>query len=54
MAWIGRALRPGLVRSSLAGSRDVNDPRPALEAKLVRWEKRKAELNDEFLDGDRH
>ena len=28
-------------------------PRPALEAKLVRWETRKTELEDELLDGDR-
>ncbi|MGW0136270.1 recombinase family protein [Streptomyces sp. NPDC003299] len=32
---------------------DPDDPRPALEAKLVRWETRKAELEDELLDGDR-
>ncbi|MFE5083084.1 hypothetical protein [Streptomyces mirabilis] len=32
---------------------DVNDPQPALEAKLVRDEKRKKELEDELLDGDR-
>lgn len=32
---------------------DPNDPRPALEAQLIRWEKRKTELSDELLDGDR-
>ncbi|MFF9210451.1 MULTISPECIES: recombinase family protein [unclassified Streptomyces] len=32
---------------------DPQDPRPALEAKLVRWETRKKELEDELLDGDR-
>ncbi|MFI2757800.1 recombinase family protein [Streptomyces echinatus] len=36
-----------------AAEEDVNDPRPALEAKLARWEKRKKELEDELLDGDR-
>ncbi|MFD9618470.1 recombinase family protein [Streptomyces virginiae] len=37
----------------VAAEEDVNDPRPALEAKLARWEKRKSELEDELLDGDR-
>ncbi|MET9848906.1 recombinase family protein [Streptomyces ossamyceticus] len=37
----------------VAAEKDENDPRPALEAKLVRWEKRKKELEDELLDGDR-
>ncbi|MEU6651311.1 recombinase family protein [Streptomyces sp. NPDC046900] len=32
---------------------DPDDPRPALEAKLGRWEARKAELENELLDGDR-
>ncbi|WP_405914518.1 hypothetical protein [Streptomyces sp. NBC_00728] len=32
---------------------EVNDPRPALEAKLARWEERKGELEDQLLDGDR-
>lgn len=32
---------------------DPDDPRPALEAQLIRWEKRKTELEDELLDGDR-
>lgn len=32
---------------------DPDAPRPALEAKLVRWETRKTELEDELLDGDR-
>ncbi|MER0429917.1 hypothetical protein [Streptomyces microflavus] len=36
-----------------AAEKDENDPRPALEAKLARWEKRKKELEDELLDGDR-
>ncbi|MDW4902909.1 recombinase family protein [Streptomyces californicus] len=36
-----------------AAEADDNDPRPALEAKLARWEKRKKELGDELLDGDR-
>lgn len=33
--------------------KDPDDPRPALEAKLKRWERRKDELKDELLDGDR-
>ncbi|MFK0020444.1 hypothetical protein [Streptomyces sp. NPDC090798] len=37
----------------VADEEDVNDPRPALEAKLVRDEKRKKELEGELLDGDR-
>lgn len=36
-----------------AAMEDPDDPRPALEAKLVRWETRKNELEDELLDGDR-
>lgn len=32
---------------------DPDDPRPALEAKVVKWERRVAELKDELLDGDR-
>ncbi|MET8511996.1 recombinase family protein [Streptomyces sp. NPDC005077] len=30
-----------------------DDPRPALEAKVVKWERRVAELKEELLDGDR-
>ncbi|QHA04584.1 hypothetical protein GQF42_15955 [Streptomyces broussonetiae] len=37
----------------VATEEDPADPRPELEAKLVRWEKRKGELEDELLDGDR-
>ncbi|MEV5429083.1 recombinase family protein [Streptomyces sp. NPDC052701] len=36
-----------------ATHKDPDDPRPALETKLLNWEKRKAELEDELLDGDR-
>jgi DNA invertase Pin-like site-specific DNA recombinase len=32
---------------------DPDDPRPALETKLRRWEARKAELEEELVDGDR-
>ncbi|WP_371538434.1 recombinase family protein [Streptomyces sp. NBC_00466] len=32
---------------------DPNDPRPALEQKLGRWERRVEELKEELLDGDR-
>ncbi|ROP53313.1 recombinase family protein [Streptomyces sp. PanSC9] len=32
---------------------DPDDPRPALEAKVVKWERRVAELKEELLDGDR-
>lgn len=37
----------------VAAEEDPDDPRPTLEAKLGRWERRKAELEDELLDGDR-
>ncbi|MFD9920620.1 recombinase family protein [[Kitasatospora] papulosa] len=37
----------------VSAEENVDDPRPALEAKLARWEKRKEELEDELLDGDR-
>lgn len=37
----------------VATAEDPDDPRPALEDKLSRWEKRKAELEDELLNGDR-
>ncbi|MFE4918978.1 recombinase family protein [Streptomyces sp. NPDC056661] len=37
----------------VAAAQDANDPRPALEVKLARWEERKVELEDELLDGDR-
>ncbi|MFE4959297.1 recombinase family protein [Streptomyces sp. NPDC056653] len=32
---------------------DPDDPRPALEAKVLKWERRVAELKEELLDGDR-
>ncbi|MBQ0969190.1 recombinase family protein [Streptomyces sp. RK23] len=37
----------------VSADEDPDDPRPELDAKLVRWEKRKSELADELLDGDR-
>ncbi|MET9051783.1 recombinase family protein [Streptomyces bacillaris] len=37
----------------VAAEEDPDDPRPDLEAKIARWEKRKKELEDELLDGDR-
>jgi DNA invertase Pin-like site-specific DNA recombinase len=32
---------------------DPDDPRPALEAKVAKWERRVKELKEELLDGDR-
>ncbi|MFE9865898.1 recombinase family protein [Streptomyces sp. NPDC005506] len=32
---------------------DPDDPRPALEAKVAKWERRVGELKEELLDGDR-
>ncbi|MFE2218350.1 hypothetical protein ACFW93_41330 [Streptomyces canus] len=32
---------------------DPSDPRPSLEAKVVKWERRVAELKEELLEGDR-
>ncbi|MGW0854148.1 recombinase family protein [Streptomyces sp. NPDC002690] len=42
-----------LEKVEAAAEGDPHDPRPALEAKLARWEQRKAELEEELLDGDR-
>lgn len=33
--------------------KDPDDPRPALEAKVKKWERRKEELEEELIEGDR-
>jgi len=50
---IDKLLFARLEEVEVLAEEDPDDPRPALEAKLVRWEKRKGELEDELLDGDR-
>ncbi|MFE5393581.1 hypothetical protein ACFQ9U_03350 [Streptomyces sp. NPDC056568] len=37
----------------MAADEDPDDPSPDLEAKIARREKRKQELEDKLLDGDR-
>ncbi|MDX3712770.1 recombinase family protein [Streptomyces europaeiscabiei] len=50
---IEKLLFTHLEEIEVSAEEDPDDPRPGLEAKLARWEKRKAELEDELLDGDR-
>jgi site-specific DNA recombinase len=50
---IEKLLFAHLEEIEVAAEEDPDDPRPELEAKIARWERRKAELEEELLDGDR-
>ncbi|MEU3701650.1 hypothetical protein AB0E82_05120 [Streptomyces anulatus] len=50
---MGRLLFKRLEEVEVAADEDPDHPRPDLEAKIARWEKRKQVLEDKLLDGDR-